>query len=309
MSLNLRILFRHENEKLIKYGSIVLGLFIIILGLFIMFVSSLQSTGIVVMILGAVTSVLPSSLYAYFNFSKYSRMEEYFPRFLRDFAEAKKSGMTFPDAFKSRMNTDYGELNEEIARASHQLSWGMPFVHVMSSMSKRLKYSPIMRRSFTIILEAFNAGGDVTDVMDDLSTDIKNIKEINDERKSEMSQQVIMMYFVSFLFLGITLMLYHILIPLISSGMMTVNVSGSSAMAEVVDYCTYVPFLCSICLPFGFGEGQLCYMEALFFVMAIVQAITSGLIAGEINEGSVAAGVKHALFLMVAAFIVFIIFG
>ena len=220
--------------------------------------------------------------------------------------------MTFQDALRSRMNTDYGELNSEIAKSVHQLSWGMPFVQVMASMAERLKYSVVMKRSFTIILEAFNAGGDVTEVMDDLSTDIKKIKELHDERKADMSQQVVMMYFISFLFLVIALMMYNIMMPLVSSGLMDINLFGatdSSSSVKDIEYCSMVPFVCSICVPFGFGEGQLCYFEALFFLMALIQAITSGLMCGEISEGSTASGFKHALFLSAVAFIVFIVFG
>ena len=310
MAFDVKSFFKQENEKLIKRGSLVLGALFILFGLALAFDPLLQPFGIIVLFFGAIVSVIPSSLYAYFNFSKYNKMEEEFPRFLRDFAEAKKSGMTFQDALKSRMNTDYGELNPEIAKSVHQLSWGMPFMQVMASLAERVKYSAIMKRSFTIILEAFNAGGDVTEVMDDLSTDIKTIKGLHDERKSDMSQQVIMMYFISVLFLVISLMMYNILIPLVSSGLVDVNLFGSSSGAsDDVDYCTLAPFVCVVCVPFGFGEGQLCYFEALFFVMAIVQAITSGLMAGEISEGSAAAGVKHAIFLAVVAFIVFLVFG
>ena len=312
MAFDINILFRHENEKLIKHGSLITGVIFIIFGLFLTFNSMFQSLGIIILFSGAIISVVPSALYSYINFSKYSKMEDQFPRFLRDFAEAKKSGMTFQDALRSRMNTDYGELNPEIAKSVHQLSWGIPFVQVMASMAKRLKYSTVMKRSFTIILEAFNAGGDVTEVMDDLSTDIKTIKELHDERKADMSQQVVMMYFISFLFLVIALMMYNIMMPLVSSGLMDVSLFGASdnSVSESdIEYCSMVPFVCSICVPFGFGEGQLCYFEALFFLMALIQALTSGLMCGEISESSAAAGVKHALFLSVVAFIVFIVFG
>lgn len=316
MAVDIKTLFKLENEKLIKYGSLGLGILILLIGLVLVFNPFFQTIGVFVLFLGALMSIIPSSLFAYFNFSKYKAMENDFPRFLRDFAEAKKSGMTFQDSFRSRVHTDYGALNPEIARAAHKLSWGVPFMDVMKSMSERLKYSGIMKRSFTIILEAFNAGGDVSEVVDDLSNDIKVIKGLDDSRKSEMSQQVIMMYFISFLFVAITLMLYNILIPLVSSGLGDVNAFSSSSfgssggMEDVsLDYCSLAPFVCSICVPFGFGEGQLCYFEALFFMMAIVQAVVSGIMAGEISEGSAAAGVKHALFLSIVVFIVFIVFG
>ncbi|MFN6992553.1 MAG: hypothetical protein ACK4MM_07540 [Fervidobacterium sp.] len=46
---------------------------------------------------------------------------------------------------------------------------------------------------------------------------------------------------------------------------------------------------------------------ALFFSMVIVQAICGGLVAGQISEGSIKAGIKHSLILLVVTFGIFFI--
>ena len=50
------------------------------------------------------------------------------------------------------------------------------------------------------------------------------------------------------------------------------------------------------------SQGGTCYYNALFVLMAVVQGIFSGLVAGQIGEGSVSAGVKHSIIMTIAGF-------
>ena len=46
----------------------------------------------------------------------------------------------------------------------------------------------------------------------------------------------------------------------------------------------------------------------VFFHMAIIEAFVGGLIAGKMGDGSIGAGLKHALVLMVAGYLAFYFF-
>jgi len=41
-----------------------------------------------------------------------------------------------------------------------------------------------------------------------------------------------------------------------------------------------------------------CYYISLFFFMSVIQAFFSGLVAGQISEGSLISGIKHSLILV-----------
>jgi flagellar protein FlaJ len=58
---------------------------------------------------------------------------------------------------------------------------------------------------------------------------------------------------------------------------------------------------------FGLGSAATCYYRALFLLMAIVQGIFSGLVAGQIGEGSVTAGIKHSLIMTFSGFAIFML--
>ena len=249
-----------KTADLIKYSTITLGALLFILGMILTFTGNIK-TGLPIIFSGIIISIIPLTIIEFLKFSKISRLEEEFPKFLRDFSEAKKSGMTFPEALASRANTNYGELNKHLIKAKNQLSWGVPFEKVLNNLSISMKDSRLLSRSFKIIIEAFNAGGNVTEIMDDLSNDIRILKEVDQDRKNALKEQVWMMYIITIIFLVILTMLHKLLIPMISGGGMMDAFGGN---AEPPHYCTgSAGFICSICKVFGWGFTSCDRTEAI----------------------------------------------
>jgi len=65
-------------------------------------------------------------------------------------------------------------------------------------------------------------------------------------------------------------------------------------------YCINCSVFSVVCQMFGIETS--CYYYALFLLMAIVQGIFSGLVAGQIGEGSVTAGLKHSSIMTISGF-------
>ena len=53
---------------------------------------------------------------------------------------------------------------------------------------------------------------------------------------------------------------------------------------------------------FALGVGPICYYNALFISMIIIQGIFTGLVAGQIGEGSAVAGLKHSVIMTCSGF-------
>ncbi len=266
----------------------------------------------VFMIFGFMGSVLPYLLYSYFEYSKYKKMENHFPYFLRDFAEAIRSGMTFPQALEMAAKIDYGTLTKEIKKAAAQLSWGVPFPVVLEKMGERIRGSKVIRQSIAIIIETFTAGGDVARTMDFLADSINMIRDVELERKSILSQQTMIMYFVFVIFLGLTIgldkfLLTKFLTP--PAGAEAVEQGGAMAgfLFKKVDYCLYMGWVCGFGKAFGFSGDDL-YFKSLFFLMALVQSICTGAIIGVMSENNVRAGFKHMAIMLSISIIVMSIF-
>jgi flagellar protein FlaJ len=303
-----------KREVVIHVSVIAFAIFFVLAIILGHFISS--QAGMLLFIVAILAVSVPISVFEYVKYSKFRKMEEHFPTFLEDFSESKKSGMMFPQAFLSISKTEYGSLSNEIRTSAAQLTWYIPFPKVMKQLSIRVGGSRLMKQAFTIINEAYSSGGDVAETMSSLATNVNKIKQIEDERRSIMSEQVFVTYFIFFLFLGILAGLYQVLIPMTAmndagnttaSSYSSLPVEGLSGFGQPTNYCGSFSLMCSVGESLGFSEKGI-YFKTLFFMMSLIQAICSGIIAGQIEEGTLIAGIRHAGILLFVTVISFLIF-
>ncbi|NIP41092.1 MAG: hypothetical protein GTN39_06300 [Candidatus Aenigmarchaeota archaeon] len=118
------------------------------------------------------------------------------------------------------------------------------------------------------------------------------------------------MYAIFFMFVGISLAIIHVLIPMMTGQPQVVG-GESPLLFSFNDPCMDMPlpfpceFFSVICVSFSISEGIICYYIALFFSVLIVQAIFMGLIAGQLGENSTIAGIKHSLIMLASIFVIF----
>lgn len=293
-------------KQKVTYGSFGFGGFLIILSLQQYFAGN-HGIGGALFMAGMVGAFLPYGLFTYFRTKKYGEMEMEFPGFLRNLSESRKSGMPLPEAFQNASKTDYGRLNDDIEKAADQISWGIPFPEVMERFQARVEHSDLIKRSMSIIMQSYEAGGDISETMDSIAQDSSKIKDAEKERKAVLTKQVFIIYAIFFLFLGILLALYRILIPLLDIGG-----GGGGFLSEPPNFCepsSMVRPVCSICPPlFGKEAGaQLCYYQSIFLIMIVVQGLFNGLVAGEIRDGKASAGIKHSLIMVPTGFVLYVL--
>ncbi len=229
---------------------------------------------------------IPYFLYRYKKFQRLKKIEEALPGFLRDITESHRSGLSLIQAIINASRTDYGALTDEIKKMAAQLSWGIPFPKVIRHFSDRMKESDYIQRSMGIIMEAYKSGGDITEAMDSVAENAQILKDLEADRISKLSQQVMIMYVIFFIFLGMLIALHKILTPLFSMGQGG-NIGGTNFMQ------------------LSYGPS---YYRNLFFNMVMIQAFFNGLLAGQLGEGSVIAGLKHTAVLIVSGLIVLTLF-
>jgi len=220
---------------------------------------------------------VPYSIFSYMEKKAIIDMEKNLPSFLRDLAESRKTGMTLPQALYKSAQVDYGKLSIELKKMANQISWGVPFQEVLQRFSKR-SGSPFIQRSIAIIMEAQQSGGALIETLDSVARDARMLKDAEEERKSKLNQQAVIIYAIFFLFMAIVIALQKLMMPLIYS-------KGFALATE--DPLTIVS-----------------YYKNLFFSMILIQGLFNGMIAGQISEGSPIMGLKHsALFVIIGVFV------
>ncbi|MCD6215991.1 MAG: type II secretion system F family protein [Candidatus Aenigmarchaeota archaeon] len=268
--------------------------------------------------IGSVLIVVPRSIKNYLEFRHIQAIENEFPNFLRDLSEEVRSGLSIVQAFGIVSKSDYGPLSPEIKKMNNQLSWNIRLERVLQMFKERLNKSDIIVKSITIISEAQRSGGNIAEILEKLADNVEKIRQVKNEKATLLHQQVITLYAIFFIFIGISIALLKFLLPMMAiqqgSGFEMQGLAfGTSPCEQCLTTNIATCFPCkmsfTICQLFGFGpiEKADCYFRTLFFSMIIIQGLFTGLIAGQIETGSTVGGIKHSLIMFSSGFIIFLI--
>jgi len=244
----------------------------------------------------------------YKRFREFKEMEEKFPNFLRDLIESVRAGLPLHKAIISANRINYGTLSKEVNKMANQLSWGMTIDKVLNQFIQRVKPSKRMTSGTQIILQSYLSGGEIISSMDSVADSQLILIETEKEKSATLGQYVIIMYAISLIFIGIVVAVNKLMVPLF-------GLSQQGAEFGLSNPCTACSGVeCTVCSLFETTSGNVfgmdptsigAYYTALFFYMSIIQAIFSGLVAGQISEGSAIAGGRHSLILASITFGVF----
>lgn len=300
----------------------------VLISLTLLIIGSFGGSGVLgnAIILSTIIVATPQVVLSYMEYRELKEIEEKFPIFTRNLMEAVNSGMSLPQAIIFVSKTDYGKLTPYIRKMANQLSWGISLEKVLNQFSRKVKKNAELVRSIKILQETFKSGGDIPKTLETISNTLLTLKSLKDERKSLMSQHVVLIYFLCFVFLGIVVAINRLLIPVFkTASFQTATAFGVSLTVgltnpcqdiypcfedkrtgEVVCYCERGTIVCtpcklysSVCSMLGTDKTSVsCYYVSLFFFMSVIEAFFSGLVAGQISEGSLISGIKHSLILV-----------
>ena len=259
-------------------------------------------------IIAIFTVVVPVFISRYLKFAWVRAAEEQFPNFIRDLADSIRSGMSFKEAVGLASRANYGKLSEEVQKMHNRLSWGTSKDRVLEIFGKRVKDSKLITESLNIMKESMTSGGNVAATLDAIARDMLLFKEVEAERESLVSQHVMIMYGIFFMFLGIAIMIIFVMVPMIKA---QPEVTTGTFGFQFTNPCAGAGFFpCSyfnsLGILFNMAEGITLYYTALFFTIVLIQGIFSGLIAGQLGENSIIAGSKHSLIMVTVALGVFL---
>ena len=225
-------------------------------------------------------SFIPYSTMKYLEVKRMMGIEERFPDFIRDLSESVKSGMVLPVAIKMLSKTNYGELSKEVKRLSIRLEW-ISIKDAMIEFKERLKRSKIITRAIDIFLEAYMSGGNISATLDSIARTTMELREVEEDKKSMMSEQAVMIIIISVIFIGITVSLFKLIVPIL--------------VAKSGEYMNL----------FQFGNVSVDYYRSLFMTALFVQSIVGGILAGYVSDNSFIIGLRNAIILIAIYAIVF----
>ncbi|MGA2766888.1 MAG: type II secretion system F family protein [Candidatus Bathyarchaeia archaeon] len=220
-----------------------------------------------------IVSVFPAAMLNYVDYKWRKAIDEHLPDLFRSIVQAQETGMTLPQAIEEASKRDYGPLTEELKKMTAQISWGMSFEESLLSLGKRVN-TVLMQRTVPMIIEASRSGGRVEKVFDPMGKFIQTTLLLDKERRTQTRPYIAIIYVAFFVFLFTIILLFRSFFASIQSLSML-------ATAEM-------------------SPGAI---ERIFFHMTSIQAFFGGLVAGKMGDGTIKAGLKHSLFLMLCGYV------
>ena len=220
-----------------------------------------------------IVSVVPPAIVHQKISGKKSSMERGISNFLRDLTETRKTGLSPEACISNLADRDYGAFSAELKKMSSDIGWGIPMRNVIMAFVKKTK-SWMSQIVMFLLLEAVDVGGGTISMIESLARFNNMTQEVEKEKKMSVRPYMIMPYFGAILLVSTTLMTLLFTTNTIAMG-------GETAAATT-------------------DPG---YLSLIFTVSVITHCYLIGLVCGKISEESLAAGFKHAAFLVLIAIV------
>ena len=225
------------------------------------------------MLLAVIIAIFPAAVLDYVDYRWKCSIDEHLPDLFRMIVQAEKVGMTLPQALEEASKRRYGPLASELKRMVAQMSWGKSFEDAFQSFGERVGTS-LIRRSIPLVIEAGRSGGRIEKVFEPMGKFVQSTLTAEKERQAQTRPYVAIVYVAFFVFLFTVIMLFKIFfvqtaeLPVLNASLLSVNEA-----------------------------------RTLFFYMSAMQAMFGGLVAGKMGEGTVSAGLKHSVILLLVGYL------
>jgi flagellar protein FlaJ len=239
------------------------------------------------MVLGLVIALTFPAIIEFNNYRWGKQVDRNIPELLRDITEAVKSGITLPRALEEASQRDYGPISKELENAISMFILGASWEESLMSLAQRLR-RPSALRLFTILIEAHQTGGKMTEVLDTSVNLFSSLDEFKEEQYNNMRPYMMTIYMATIIFLIIAYVVLHqFLTPLYAASAGAIT-EESGLLQGVLD---------------------INYYTSILFWASIIESIFGGLVAGKIGDGVLSAGLRHSVILIIFTLVFFNIPG
>ena len=190
-------------------------------------------------------------------------------RFLRDLTETRKTGMSPEKCMRILSDRDYGAFTKHLKLMSKQIGWGISLRKIYRDFERRV-YGWLARAGMFILIDSIDVGGGAPETLDTLATFMENLEEMEREKRATLRPLILIPYLSA-------VMLVFVIVILI------VFMKNLLELARI--YISIPEFVHTFLPP------------------VVLIAIISGLVAGKISEGTIAAGFKHAVIMSIITLI------
>lgn len=232
---------------------------------------------------------VPFATARYFYINRLREIERVVPDMFNRLASLNESGIEIVNALKEIRHGDLGILTPEMKRVWTDIEYGMDVQQALNRLEERT-HAPSIRRAVTLITNAMKASGNIGPVLRIAADESRRLNSLKTKRETDMSIYLVITYLSFIVFLTIIFVLVETFIPAIPSR----EVLEGSGLAGAAA---------------GITHQQAETFTMLLFHASVIQATFSGLIAGQMSQGSIRDGALHVVILLLMAYLLFSFIG
>jgi len=275
---------------------------IALVALFIRMPAAFQAEGVAVRVLDDL--IIQSALFVLITYAilretykrRINRIEAAMPELLERLASLNEAGMSLVEGLGRLRESDLGVLTPEIQRIWRDLEYGSNVDDSILRFGRRVRTMAVTR-TVTLLTNAMRASGDMGPVLRVAAEQARSEVKLQRKRQQKMMTYLVVIYVSFFVFLVIVVAVNEVLVPSLPDVVPSPGGNGDevSRMPGGADQFDQL------------GDVDQAGYTLVFFHGAMIQAACAGFIAGQLGEGSLRDGAKHAAIMVTIAYIAFIL--
>ncbi len=277
-----------EFPEKILYISVPIGLFFFIISTFGYY--SLDFEQLIYriddyLIFTVMIVFLPYVVFVEAHFRRINQISSNFPEFLSRLVSLHESGLTLTASIKRLRTSNLGIMNDEVRKLITDIELGDGITGAFWNLGNRVNTITV-QRAVVLIENALKVTGNVKDTLVIAASDAITAKSMEEERSRSIKMYVLILYIAFFVFLYVSWSLVTGFFPQLPEAQPgdVAQIAGEGISFSGFDKPLYI---------------------RLIFHAAILEALFSGLVAGQLGEGNVKLGLKHGLIMITIAYVVF----
>jgi len=227
-------------------------------------------------ILGLIVALVFPAVVETNNIRWLRQVDENTPRLLMDVTEAVRSGMPLIQALEEASTRDYGPISQPLSKAMVKFRMTSDLESALRGLGDSL-IQPVVRQMSTILLEAYQTGGRVIDVLSTSVDLFSNLAEYREERVSQTRPYIFVVYLGTLIFLVISWVILAQFLGPLHAAATDPGLEQTGILRSLLD---------------------IKYYKAILFWAAVMESVFGGLVAGKIGSGRISAGLLHTVMLL-----------
>jgi len=220
------------------------------------------------------------------------RIEAATPELLERLASLNEAGMTVVESLERVRGTDVGDLSDEVDRLWADVRLGANVEDALTRFGRRIRTTSISR-VVTLLINAMRSSGKMGPILRIAADQARSDYRLRRQRRQQMLTYLVVIYISFLVFLVIITSVQEVLVPALPSSVPTPENTGR--LGVNTDQFARL------------GSVDKAAYTLVFFHTALIQALFSGFVGGQLGEGSLRDGAKHAAIMLGVAYVAFLL--